>query len=226
MGTAPATSLVTPSYETRLSAGCCFDMRSRVSSETYEAALFFRRNVVRCHITSSNRPRGISCGIPNLFPDVQSSMLEVLRSGPASNRRGNGPPELKHRYSGERWAEPLGFDLELESPRRCGVERPLEQLLGYHGGVDELVTRPALPVGGIYGRGCRGSSDVMEFVMCSPLFNMATCRSGVWNMAMEVASRVPTQNRFAEVVRVGFSWLWWDWMSPGERMVGVRWREK
>jgi hypothetical protein len=102
---------------------------------TYERLLFLRRNVIRCHISSSNRPRSVSRRVPNLFPDVQSGVLEVLRSRPASNGGSDGPPELKHRHRGERWTKPLRLVLELESPRRCGVERPLEQFLRYHGSI-------------------------------------------------------------------------------------------
>ena len=67
-------------------------------------------------------------------------MSDVLRSRPASDRRSDGPPGLKHRRHGGRWAEPLRLGSELESPRRCGVERPLEQLLRNHGGDGDLIT--------------------------------------------------------------------------------------
>ena len=77
-------------------------------------------------------------------------MLEVLGSGPASDRRSNGPPGWKHRHRGERRTEALWLGLELESPRRRGVERPLEQLLRYHGGADKLVMGITPPVGDIY----------------------------------------------------------------------------
>ena len=141
--------------------------------------MFLRRDVVRCHVSSSNRPSSISRRVPDLFPNVQSGMLEVLRSRSAPNRRGDGPPKWKHRHRGERWTEPLRLGLESESPRRRGIERPLEKLLGDHG-VDELITGVTPPVDDIYGRGL---SDVMRFVMCPPLSNVVSTRRGARNTA-------------------------------------------
>jgi len=100
-------------------------------------------------------------------------VLEVLRSRPASNRRSDGPPELKHRDRGERWTQPLWLGLKLKRSRRRGVQRPLEQLLGYHGGVGDVVAASRPPLGDIYGGWMPELYDVIMFVMCPPLFSTA-----------------------------------------------------
>lgn len=62
----------------------------------------------------------------------------------------------------------LRLALELESPRRRGVERPLEQLLRYHDGVDELIRKERRQWAVFMSAGVGAKGDVMESSCATP----------------------------------------------------------